>query len=156
MANLYNAFSSMLKPKDMEFVEARNINFKPLCNGILPLHIDLVLKNPNNLSLFLESIGVDIQCWGTSIGTTNQKPEIEIVANEEFIITLVIELKVAELKLKLQNNFLDILTQGSINIPIILSGKATIKKFGFCIDIPIQISKEIDITLEQLLNKIKI
>jgi len=154
MSNLFNQFSNILKPKAFEFVGVKNLRFDALNNGILPLNLTIILKNPNNLNIHLEKINIEMSAWGTKLGGALQSPEQEIVANDTFNLDLKLNLIAEALQSKLKDDFLNILTQGNVIIPLRINGKASIKKFGFCIDVPLDITKDINLELNALLSKI--
>lgn len=155
MASLLSFCTSCLKTKDVEFIEARNLQFGKLSEGKIPLKVITVFNNPNNIRAEIREMQLEIQWDNAIIGKASQKFFINVPARDTFEVPVLVDLSADAVKEKLKNDFLNILTEGHVSIPITIKGKCTAHKFGFDFDIPINMQKSFDVTLDDLLSKIK-
>ncbi len=155
MASLLSFCSSCLKTKDVEFIEARNLQFGKLNEGKIPLKVITVFNNPNNIRAELREMHLAIE-WGTTlIGKASQKLYIQVPAKDTFEVPVLVDLSAEAIKEKLKNDFLNILTEGHVTVPVTIKGTCTAHKFGFDFNIPVNMQKSFDVTLDDLLGKIK-
>jgi LEA14-like dessication related protein len=156
MASLLSLIPSFLKPKGIDFVEAKDPVFGKLNNGIIPFKITLRLRNPNIISATLQSLILDLSCIETKIGEANQAFQKEIPANEVFELTINLNLIAAGIKEILKDDFLDILTEGKVKVPLQIKGNVGVKKMGLNFNVPVNFTKEFEFILDDLLAKIKL
>ena len=155
MASLLSLVSSMIQPKDIEFVKLLHTDFGNLNNGIIPLTLAIKLKNPNNISATLQSYNLNLYSGETHLGVTSQSAQEVIPANDAFEIVLAVNLISGNIKGVL-HEFLEILTEGKVKVPVRIAGELNIKKFGFNFDLPINFTREFEFKLDDLLQKIKL
>ncbi len=156
MASLFSFLPSFMKPKDIEFVSASDLQFENLNGGIIPFQITFSLKNPNGIGAQLNSLKFNILVKEKKIGGSQQSYFQMIEANSDFDIRISVNLIAEAVKQVLKDEFLEIITDGKVKILVNINGTATLKKLGVGFDIPIAIHKEIELELKTLLEMIKL
>lgn len=84
------------KPKDLEFRKISNIKFNLPASTV---GADVVMFNPNNLSLQLKSVEIDILVNGKQVGRVDQTHEVMIARKSEFSLPVSVAVSLKDLGL---------------------------------------------------------
>ncbi len=156
MASFLSSLASFIKPKEIEFIKAINPVFGSLNNGIIPLGLILRLRNPNPIEASLLAIEMNVHSMGLKLAGVQEAFDCVIPADASFEIAIESDIIASSLKEILKNEFLEILSEGSVKIALQISGNVRIKKFGFKINVPVKLMKEIEFFLDDILSKLKL
>jgi LEA14-like dessication related protein len=130
------ALASCGKPKDLEFRKISNIKFNLPASTV---GADVVMYNPNNLSLQLKSVEIDILVNGKQVGRVDQTHEVMITRKSEF--SLPVSVAVSLKDLGLVNAFAGLL--GGKSYPVQFKGLLRVNFYGIQKKIMIDYTEQI-------------
>lgn len=143
-------FAACKKPKDVEFVQIKKVTFAGIGQGQVRMSILSEMNNPNDFGMELLSSDLDIYWDDQLIGNTRQQQKINIPANDHFDLPLEINFKVKDLLKKLGKDFTQITLDEKVKIR--MKGSCTVRKSSISIDVPVDITQEVEIPFKQLLK----
>lgn len=108
------------EPKDLEFKEIRNSKLGNIGFSKATLTGDVVLYNPNNFSLELSRMDLDIYVENTLFGHTSQTVQVKVPSRQEFTLPLTLDVDIKNLlkngALSLMNKEVNIRALGSVKV----------------------------------------
>ena len=99
---LTNLLTSCIGPKELEYREFKNLTIEKMGFSSSAIKMDLIYYNPNNFSLELNRMDLDIFINNNYLGKTSQDYQISIPRREEFSIPIKIDV---DMKNLLKNGF---------------------------------------------------
>lgn len=154
MPSFFSDIASGLKPKQPEWVSFDDLKFGDLHEGKLPTVFTVTLRNPNAMSVELREISMDWRCWDILIGNTQLRLNTQIKKKSMFTLTIPVTLDALALKEALKDQFLNILNDGIITLPLQLNGHVQLRKLGVSVTFPLNVKRFFPFELKKLLDRI--
>jgi len=129
-------FWSCKKPSAPEFREMKNIKFQNIGFDKTNLSLDVIMFNPNNISVNLKKTNLQIFIDGVPIGKTMQNNSISVPKKNDFTIPLTLELNNKQIGQQLLKKSLSIF-QKNQKMKIRMLGEVVISAKGIPITLPI-------------------
>lgn len=134
--------------KKPEFKRIENLNVKSLSTTITEITADLVVYNPNNVSVFLNKTEIDVFANEIKISQISQTKNTEIRKKSEFKIPIKANLNLIDL-IKNESSILNLINSSissfeNKKIDLNFSGTAKFETAGIGFDVPIEYQEVIE------------
>lgn len=135
-------YSCNLENKKPEFKRFENVKISNLSSNTLKISAELIVYNPNNISVYLNNTEVDVFVNNIKVSHVSQTENTEILKKSEFKIPLKVNFNLNDL-IKNESSIIDIIS-GSVNvfkdkkIDLKYIGTATFKIANIEFDVPIK------------------
>ena len=134
---------SCSKPKQPEFVRIKSLVVKEFSDEKVTLGGEAILHNPNGIKVTVKEIDISVTVNEKAVGKVNQTGEIEVPANAEFEVPLVVDFAPNDVYDNLLSGLMTIISKGQLEVHY--KGFIKMKAAGITFKVPIDHQDEVKI-----------